>query len=239
MWRGWSIYFSTKSRSETKEDAASCLANRYPSRASWSFLYQKKKRVLSFSSYYLCRIYQAMRIPFPPPPAEAFNITGYPISCAKTTDLFQSNLIKQNNITKCQCFLNITNISQLSRNNIHASTFCKFFWFNFVTHGSHGLIGWPDEDNAVVCQQLRKGGVLRQESKAWQSEEMCQKKVDKNKMESRKMSQKRFWENKKKSKILVNLDERLVLSFFLQHQEWLPCWDSFVSLEAVPKNDLF
>ena len=62
MWRGFSMNFSMKTRSSPKLDLASERARLKPS--STSFLAQ------------------AMRMPLPPPPAEALIITGKPISSA-------------------------------------------------------------------------------------------------------------------------------------------------------------
>ena len=56
MWRGSSTNFSMKTRSSAKLDLASLRAERKPSRAS--------------------RSSRAMRMPLPPPPAEALIITG-------------------------------------------------------------------------------------------------------------------------------------------------------------------
>ena len=56
MWRGSTMNFSTKTRSSPKEDAASRLRARSP-------------RATSASEW-------AMRMPLPPPPAEALIITG-------------------------------------------------------------------------------------------------------------------------------------------------------------------
>ena len=56
MCRGWVTNFSMKIRSSPKDEAASDFDRSKPSRASASF--------------------QAMRMPLPPPPAEALIITG-------------------------------------------------------------------------------------------------------------------------------------------------------------------
>ncbi len=56
MWRGWVMNFSMKMRSSPKLALASALAAGKPSSTSWRL--------------------QAMRMPLPPPPAEALIITG-------------------------------------------------------------------------------------------------------------------------------------------------------------------
>ena len=56
IWRGWVTNFSMKIRSSPKDAAASFFEDWNPSRVSSSF--------------------QAMRMPLPPPPAEALIITG-------------------------------------------------------------------------------------------------------------------------------------------------------------------
>ena len=62
---GSSMNFSIKTRSSPKLEAASLTAARNPSLTSFSL--------------------KATRMPFPPPPAEAFIMTGNPISAATLT----------------------------------------------------------------------------------------------------------------------------------------------------------
>ena len=72
MWRGSVMNFSTNTRSSPNEDFASERARAKPSATS--------------------ALEWAIRMPLPPPPAEAFIMTGKPISCAILTACFSSSI---------------------------------------------------------------------------------------------------------------------------------------------------
>ena len=81
------MYFSTNNLSSPKLAFDSCVASLNPSATSESFLSfrieltLRKEKVRVNGNKELVS-YHAIRIPLPPPPADAFNIIGYPIEFA-------------------------------------------------------------------------------------------------------------------------------------------------------------
>src|SRR3981081_3280848 len=129
MWRGSTMNFSMKTRSSPNEDLASALARPKPSATS--------------------EVECAIRIPLPPPPAEAFIITGSPISSAILTAWFSSSMTPR-----------------WAGRGGDVGFGGGFLRLDLVAHRGDGARIGTDEDDTGGRQRARKSFALGQESVA-------------------------------------------------------------------------
>src|SRR6478736_1171065 len=125
MWRGASIYFSMNTRSSPKLARPSRFTDSNPSRTS-------------FSVY-------ARRMPLPPPPADAFIITGKPMPLA----IFTASAVVE-----------------MAGDDVHARFLRELLGLDLVAHRRDRLGRRADEGDAGLGQRLGEALALAEETVA-------------------------------------------------------------------------